>query len=87
MFANHSLDRAIRRPVNQAVQAVNDEDVAWGEHDAILSVQGVHTFQKGPPLAEVEVVEGGHFAFESKSDEPAAASRDVLARPALKEYR
>lgn len=54
--------------------------VLWGENDSIHPVDAAFAFQKDMPLAEVELVESGHFALESKADEMSPVIRNFLER-------
>lgn len=56
--------------------------VLWGENDPFAPISGAHRFAK-LPQAELKVLDGaGHFIFDERADEAAAAVTALLERVA-----
>lgn len=54
--------------------------VIWGRHDLAFTVDGAHAFKRDVPSAQVEILEAGHFAMDTRLDEVASLTRRFLQR-------
>ena len=54
--------------------------IVWGANDTIFPAAGAHAFLRDLPMAELHLLDSGHFALEDKGDEIATLMRDFLAR-------
>ena len=52
----------------------------WGRNDQIFSPDGALAFGRDLPLAEINMVDGGHFLLESRLDAVASLMRPFLAQ-------
>lgn len=52
----------------------------WGRGDQIFAPAGAQAFADDAHVAEIHLLDGGHFLLESAGDEVAALMRDFLAR-------
>ena len=52
----------------------------WGKNDEIFGPDGARAFTRDLPDAEVQLIDGGHFALECHVDEIAASMRLFLER-------
>lgn len=52
----------------------------WGGNDEIFGPDGARAFARDLPDAEIHLLDGGHFLFESHLDEAAALITDFLGR-------
>jgi pimeloyl-ACP methyl ester carboxylesterase len=53
---------------------------AWGKNDAHFLPAGAHAYKKDLPLAEVHLLDAGHFALETHADELGQLILDFLGR-------
>ncbi len=58
--------------------------VLWGKHDLSFDLGEPDRYRKDVPTAEVHVLDAGHFALDTKSDEIAAAGAAIYEFSALK---
>ncbi|MFC9788743.1 alpha/beta fold hydrolase [Rhodococcus sp. NPDC127528] len=54
--------------------------VAWGRGDEIFGPAGARAFARDLPDAEIHLLDAGHFALETHTEEIAALVRDFLGR-------
>jgi pimeloyl-ACP methyl ester carboxylesterase len=54
--------------------------VIWGRNDAIFLAEGATPYRRDLPKAEIHLLDTGHFALETHSDEIASLIQDFLAR-------
>ncbi|MFE3292962.1 alpha/beta fold hydrolase [Rhodococcus sp. NPDC059234] len=54
--------------------------VTWGRGDEIFGPAGAKAFARDLPDAEIHLLDAGHFALETHTEEIAALVRDFLAR-------
>jgi pimeloyl-ACP methyl ester carboxylesterase len=59
----------------------------WGKNDPFFLPGGAEAFKRESPEAEVQLLDAGHFALESRGPEIAAIIRDFLARKLLKQAK
>lgn len=52
--------------------------VVWGKHDLSFDLGEPERYRKDVPTAEVHVLDAGHFALDTKSDEIAALVRQFM---------
>jgi len=52
--------------------------VVWGKHDLSFDLGEPERYRKNVPTAEVHVLDAGHFALDTKSDEIAALVRQFM---------
>jgi pimeloyl-ACP methyl ester carboxylesterase len=52
----------------------------WGKHDPFFLPAGAHAFTRDNPAAEVRLLDTGHFALETHSEEIGAAMVKFLSR-------
>ncbi len=52
----------------------------WGQGDQIFGPSGARAFARDAVIAEIHVVEGGHFLLESAGEQVAGLIRDFLGR-------
>jgi pimeloyl-ACP methyl ester carboxylesterase len=43
--------------------------VVWGEHDPSFIAPGAEAFRRDLPIAEIQMLDAGHFALDLKTDE------------------
>jgi len=53
--------------------------VLWGKHDLSFDLGEPERYRKDVPAAKVHVLEAGHFALDTKSDEIAALVREFMS--------
>jgi pimeloyl-ACP methyl ester carboxylesterase len=53
---------------------------AWGKHDQIFVPAGAEAFKKDLPKAEVHLLDAGHFAVETETEEIGGLILNFLAR-------
>jgi pimeloyl-ACP methyl ester carboxylesterase len=53
----------------------------WGRNDQIFGPDGALAFGRDLPLAEINLIDGGHFLLESRLDAVASLMRPFLAAP------
>jgi pimeloyl-ACP methyl ester carboxylesterase len=56
--------------------------VIWGKHDPSFDLSEPEAYRRDVPKAEVHVLDGGHFALDTKADEIAALVRRFTAEAA-----
>ena len=54
--------------------------VVWGKYDPSFIVAGAKAYADDVPLAEIHILEAGHFALDEATDEIALLVRDFLER-------
>jgi pimeloyl-ACP methyl ester carboxylesterase len=54
--------------------------VLWGKHDLSFDPGEPERYRKDVPNAKIYVLEAGHFALDTKSDEIAGLVRDFVKR-------
>ena len=54
--------------------------VIWGKHDLSFDLGEPGRYRKDVPTAEVHVLDAGHFALDTKSDEIAGFVRDFMSK-------
>jgi pimeloyl-ACP methyl ester carboxylesterase len=52
--------------------------VLWGKHDLSFDLGEPERYRKDVPLAEVHVLDAGHFALDTKADEMAGLVRKFM---------
>ncbi len=52
--------------------------VVWGKYDQSFDISEPEAFRRDVPSAEVHIVDGGHFALDTASDQIAAIMRSFL---------
>jgi pimeloyl-ACP methyl ester carboxylesterase len=52
----------------------------WGRNDQIFGPDGALAFGRDLPLAEINLIDGGHFLLESRLDAVASLMRPFLAQ-------
>jgi pimeloyl-ACP methyl ester carboxylesterase len=56
--------------------------VTWGRGDFIFTVEGANAYRRDIPNAEIHILDTGHFALETSSQEIATAIRRFLPQRA-----
>ena len=54
--------------------------IVWGKNDVIFPADGARAYRRDLPVAELHLLDTGHFALEDKGEEIAAFMRDFLDR-------
>ena len=54
--------------------------VMWGKHDLAFTVPGAWAFHRDLPAAQIEILDGGHFAMDTQLPEVARLTVDFLDR-------
>lgn len=54
--------------------------VIWGKYDPSFTVEGAWAYQQDVKHAEVHLLDAGHFAMDTKSDEVAALTLTFLGK-------
>lgn len=54
--------------------------VVWGKYDPSFAVGGATAYKRDVPVAEVHILDAGHFALDEKVDEIADLIRTFLAK-------
>jgi pimeloyl-ACP methyl ester carboxylesterase len=55
--------------------------VLWGKYDPAFIVEGAHAFKRDLPDAQIEILEAGHFAMDTRLDDVARLSAAFLDKP------
>ena len=55
--------------------------VIWGKHDLSFDPGEPERYRKDVPNADVDILEAGHFALDTKADEIAALVREFMKTP------
>ncbi len=53
--------------------------VVWGRYDLSFTVAGAEAYRRQVPVAEIHILDAGHFALDEKLDEIASLIRNFLA--------
>jgi len=61
--------------------------VVWGRNDPIFTVAGAQAFRRDVPLAEIHLLDTGHFALEEEIDTIAARMKEFHAREVVNSCR
>jgi pimeloyl-ACP methyl ester carboxylesterase len=52
--------------------------VIWGQHDPSFDISEPEAYRRDVPKADIQVLDAGHFALDTKADEIAALIRDFM---------
>jgi len=54
--------------------------VVWGKYDPAFTVAGAEAFKRDLPEADIQILDAGHFAMDTKLDEVANSTRAFLVK-------
>ena len=52
--------------------------VVWGKYDPSFDISEPEAYRRDVPKADIQVLDAGHFALDTKADEIAALIRDFM---------
>jgi len=55
--------------------------VLWGKYDPAFVVEGAHAFKRDLPDAQIEILDAGHFAMDTRLDDVARLCATFLHKP------
>jgi len=55
--------------------------VLWGKYDPAFIVEGAHAFKRDLPSAQIEILDAGHFAMDTRLEEVVDRSARFLTQP------
>lgn len=55
--------------------------VLWGKYDPAFIVEGAHAFKRDLPQTQIEILDAGHFAMDTRLDQVAKLSALFLTQP------